>query len=68
MAEIIERMPLKLANKYAELERKKNLFASRPPRATFAEILELEHEMAGLRRLIEEGKISGNEGSGPKRK
>jgi len=52
MVEIVDTMALKLANKCAELERKKNLFASRPPRATFGELLDLEHEIAGLRRLI----------------
>jgi len=55
MDENSETTRLKLANKCDELERKKNLFASSPPRSTFREILDLEHEIAGLRRLIEQG-------------
>lgn len=56
MAEMGETIRLKLASKCDEIERKKNLFASSPPRATFGDILELEHEIAVLRRLIEEEK------------
>jgi len=63
---MVETIRLKLANKRDELERKKNLFASSPPRATFGEILDFEHQIAGLQ--IEEGQITDNEGSGPEGK
>ncbi|MEK6335360.1 MAG: hypothetical protein AABM67_10460 [Acidobacteriota bacterium] len=54
MAEMEEPIRLRLVNKCAELERKKNLFASRPPGATFRELLDLEREIAGLKDLIED--------------
>jgi hypothetical protein len=56
MGEIVDTLSMNLAKKRAELERKKNLFASVPPGATFGELLDLEHEVAGLDRLIEDGR------------
>jgi len=67
MAEIVERnvkgvpymMPQNLANQYDELERKKDLLASRPPRATFGEVLELEHQChIEMHRLYQRGQIT----------
>jgi hypothetical protein len=64
MVEKGETIRLKLARKCSELERKQNLFASSPPRATFREILDLEHEIAGLRFAA--AQIAANEGNGLK--
>ena len=67
MNEIVERygkgvaymMPLNLANQYDELDRKKNLLASHPPRATFGEVLELEHQcQIEMHRLSQSGQIT----------
>ena len=51
-----------LQNKVDERERTVNLFASRPPGASFPEIRKLDYEIAGLRRLVEEEQKTGNEG------
>ncbi len=51
-----------LQNKIDESERTISLFASRPPGSSFPEIRELDYEIAGLRRLVEEERKTGNEG------
>jgi hypothetical protein len=46
------RMPLHLAAQFDELERVKNLIAFRPPQASFADVLLLEHECENERRYL----------------
>ena len=52
-----------LQNKIDERERTINLFASRPSRASFPEIRELDYEIAELRHLAEKEQQTDNKGN-----